>query len=82
MQMSVVPVYQSLARGIGLDWMQQEIHRVGFENQKVGQQADNFCLVNPLKITPEQEAQFAYQLATEQLPFDASVQKQVKKFFL
>ncbi len=40
---------------------------------------DNFWLVGPLKITPEQEAKFAYQLATEQLPFDAAIQKQVKE---
>lgn len=78
MQASAVPVYQELARRIGLDLMQQEVRRVGFGNQNIGQQVDNFWLLGPLKITPEQEAKFAYQLATEQLPFDASVQKQVK----
>lgn len=79
MQASAVPVYQELARRIGLDLMQQEIRRIGFGNQNIGQQVDNFWLVGPLKITPEQEAKFAYQLATEQLPFDNSVQKQVKE---
>ncbi|WP_425916098.1 class D beta-lactamase [Acinetobacter sp. TSRC1-2] len=79
MQASAVPVYQELARRIGLDLMQQEIQRMGFGNQKIGQQVDNFWLVGPLKITSEQEAKFAYQLATEQLPFDAAVQKQVKE---
>jgi beta-lactamase class D OXA-228 len=79
MQASAVPVYQKLARRIGLDLMQQEIQRVDFGNQKIGQQVDNFWLVGPLKITPEQEAKFAYQLATEQLHFDAAVQKQVKE---
>lgn len=79
MQASAVPVYQELARRIGLDLMQQEVHRVGFGNQNIGQQVDNFWLVGPLKITPEQEAKFAYQLATEQLPFDAAIQKQVKE---
>ena len=59
--------------------MQKEISRLGFGNQKIGQQVDNFWLVGPLKITPEQEAQFVYQLATEQLPFDVKVQKQVKE---
>ncbi len=78
-QASAVPVYQELARRIGLDLMQQEIHRVGFGNQQIGQQVDNFWLVGPLKITPEQEAKFVYQLATEQLPFDTTVQKQVKE---
>ena len=79
MQFSAVPVYQELARRIGLELMQKEISRLGFGNQKIGQQVDNFWLVGPLKITPEQEAQFVYQLATEQLPFDLKVQKQLKE---
>nr|WP_257222510.1 MULTISPECIES: class D beta-lactamase [unclassified Acinetobacter] len=78
MQASAVPVYQELARRIGLALMQQEVKRVGFGNANIGKQVDNFWLVGPLKITPEQEAKFAYQLATEKLPFDVAVQKQVK----
>ncbi|WP_411691491.1 class D beta-lactamase [Acinetobacter gandensis] len=78
MQASAVPVYQELARRIGLALMQQEVKRLGFGNANIGKQVDNFWLVGPLKITPEQEAQFAYQLATQTLPFDVVVQKQVK----
>lgn len=78
MQASAVPVYQELARRIGLALMQQEVNRVGFGNANIGKQVDNFWLVGPLKITPEQEVKFAYQLATEKLPFDVAVQKQVK----
>ena len=78
MQASAVPVYQELARRIGLELMRKEVKRVGFGNAQIGQQVDNFWLVGPLKISPEQEAQFAYQLATKQLPFDRNVQQQVK----
>ena len=78
MQASAVPVYQELARRIGLDLMQKEVRRVGFGNADIGQQVDDFWLVGPLKITPEQEVKFAYQLATKSLPFDAVVQQQVK----
>lgn len=78
MQASAVPVYQELARRIGLALMQQEVKRLGFGNANIGKQVDNFWLVGPLKITPEQEVQFAYQLATQTLPFDVVVQKQVK----
>nr|MCG4642074.1 class D beta-lactamase [Bifidobacterium bifidum] len=56
-----------------------EVKRVGFGNQQIGQRVDNFWLVGPLKITTEQEVKFAYQLATEQLPFAAAVQKLVKE---
>jgi len=79
MQASAVPVYQELARRIGLDLMRKEVKRVGFGNAEIGTQVDNFWLVGPLKITPEQEAKFAYQLATQKLPFDVSVQQQVKQ---
>ena len=78
MQASAVPVYQELARRIGLDLMQKEVRRVGFGNADIGQHVDDFWLVGPLKITPEQEVKFAYQLATKSLPFDVVVQQQVK----
>lgn len=79
MQASAVPVYQALARRIGLDLMQKEVKRLDFGNAQIGTQVDNFWLVGPLKITPEQEARFAYQLATKQLAFEPVVQQQVKQ---
>ena len=78
MQASAVPVYQELARHIGLELMQQEVQRIQFGNQQIGQQVDNFWLVGPLKITPKQEVQFVSALAREQLAFDPQVQQQVK----
>lgn len=82
MQASAVPVYQEVARRVGLELMQSEIKRIGFGNQQIGTQVDNFWLVGPLKITPKQEAQFAYQLATQQLQFSKVVQQQVKDMLL
>lgn len=82
MQASAVPVYQTVARRIGLSLMQQEIKRIGFGNKQIGHQVDNFWLVGPLKITPEQEAKFIYQLATERLAFKNQVQKDVKAMLL
>ena len=78
MQVSAVPVYQVLARRIGHDLMQQEVQRIQYGNAQIGSQIDNFWLVGPLKISPEQEAQFAYQLAMKKLTFDSTVQQQVK----
>lgn len=78
MQASAVPVYQELARRIGLDLMQQEVQRIGFGNQIIGDQVDRFWLDGPLKISPQQEAQFVYLLATQQLAFDQKVQQHVK----
>lgn len=79
MQVSAVPIYQTLARRIGLPLMQKELHRVGYGNAQIGTQVDRFWLDGPLKITPQQEAEFAYRLATQTLPFDVHVQQEVKE---
>ncbi len=77
MAASAVPVYQELARRIGLELMQHEVKRVQFGNGDIGAQVDNFWLMGPLKITPRQEVQFADQLSHLQLPFRKSTQQQV-----
>lgn len=82
MQASAVPVYQELARRIGLELMQQEVQRIQFGNQQIGQHIDNFWLVGPLKVTPKQELKFASALAQEQLAFDPQVQQQVKAMLM
>ena len=79
MTASAVPVYQELARRIGLELMQNEVKRVQFGNSNIGTQVDNFWLMGPLKITPRQEVQFADQLSHLQLPFRKSTQQQVVK---
>jgi len=78
MKASAIPVYQELARRIGLDLMAKEVKRIGFGNADIGSKVDNFWLVGPLKITPEQETQFAYELANKSLPFSKNVQEQVQ----
>jgi beta-lactamase class D OXA-286 len=82
MQASAVPVYQELARRIGLKLMASEVKRVGYGNQNIGTQVDNFWLVGPLEITPVEEVKFAYALAKQQLPFDPSTQQQVRDMLL
>ena len=79
MTASAVPIYQELARRIGLELMQNEVKRVQFGNSNIGTQVDNFWLMGPLKITPRQEVQFADQLSHLQLPFRKSTQQQVVK---
>lgn len=82
MQASAVPVYQELARRIGLELMASEVKRVGYGNQNIGAQVDNFWLVGPLEITPVEKVKFAYALAKQQLPFDPSTQQQVRDMLL
>lgn len=82
MQASAVPVYQTIARRIELPLMQQEVQRIAFGNQNIGSQVDRFWLEGPLKITPEKEVEFAYQLATGRLAFRPEVQSEVQKMLL
>ena len=60
MQTSNVPVYQELAKRIGQELMQQEIQRLTFGNQAIGKQIDRFWLDGPLKITPQQQAEYPF----------------------
>lgn len=82
MTLSAVPVYQELAKRIGLDLMSKEVKRVSFGNLNIGTQIDNFWLVGPLMITPIQEVEFVNDLANSKLPFKAETQKQVKNMLL
>jgi len=78
-KVSNVPVYQELARRVGLDLMRNDVKLINFGNNNIGSKVDDFWLVGPLKITPLQEANFAYRLATKTLPFKQSVQAEVQK---
>lgn len=42
MKTSAIPVYQDLARRIGLELMSKEVKRVGYGNADIGTQVDNF----------------------------------------
>lgn len=82
MKLSTVPVYQELARRIGLDLMQKEVKRVNFGNVNIGSKVDDFWLVGPLTITPIQELQFIDDLANNKLPFKNETQEKVKNMLL
>lgn len=79
MQASAVPVYQQLARRIGVDLMQSELKRMGYGSAEIGSKVDEFWLKGPLTITPKQNVEFVYQLAKGRLPFKPEVQQQVKE---
>lgn len=82
MQASAVPVYQELARRIGLELMQKEVQRLKYGNQNIGKVVDNFWLIGPLKITPVQEVVFVERLANSQLDFKKDIQQSVQDMLL
>lgn len=76
---SNVPVYQELARRIGLQRMQQNLARIGYGNQQIGNTVDTFWLTGPLKISAVEQTQFLAKLARDELPFPANIQHSVQE---
>ena len=76
---SNVPIYQELARRIGLSRMRQALNKLGYGNQAVGRQVDSFWLRGPLAISAVEQVQFLDRLAHGSLPFPAEAQRAVRE---
>lgn len=68
-KVSNVPVYQGLARRIGLDRMRENLQKLNYGNMDPGMQVDQFWLEGPLKISAVEQTVFLDKLAQDQLPF-------------
>jgi beta-lactamase class D len=77
MKVSNVPLYQELARRIGLQRMREAIVRLGYGNQQIGSDVTTFWLRGPLAISAVEQTRFLSNLAHQKLPFPRSVQQQV-----
>lgn len=80
--MSNVPVYQELARRIGLERMRKGIELLDYGNRQTGNVVDNFWLKGPLEISPLEQVHFLAKLAQGRLPVSADVQKNVRDILL
>ncbi|MBF0417023.1 MAG: class D beta-lactamase [Magnetococcales bacterium] len=69
MAVSAVPVYQEIARRIGLTSMREWVRRIDYGNHEIGEQVDRFWLDGPLKISPIEQAAFMGRVALGELPF-------------
>ncbi|MFM7639957.1 MAG: class D beta-lactamase [Cyanobium sp.] len=77
MQVSNVPLYQELARRIGLPRMREAIVRLGYGNQQIGGEVTTFWLRGPLSISAVEQTRFLSRLAHRSLPFPEQAQRQV-----
>ena len=77
-KVSSVPVYQELARRIGLERMQDFVRRLEYGNAQVGDSVDDFWLAGPLKISALEQVRFLARLAQERLPLPETVQATVR----
>ncbi len=77
MAVSNVPIYQVLARRIGLERMHQGVVRLGYGNEQIGPQVDRFWLRGPLAISAVEQTLFLNRLARTGLPFPTAAQRAV-----
>lgn len=77
MKVSNVPLYQELARRIGLQRMREALVRLGYGNQQIGSDVTTFWLRGPLAISAVEQTRFLSRLAHRTLPFPAQAQRQV-----
>jgi len=78
-KISNVPVYQELARRIGLKRMREGLAAIPYGNTETGSEVDTFWLKGPLQISAIEQAEFLARLAQGTLPFSGDVQRSVRE---
>jgi beta-lactamase class D len=72
LRISAVPIYQELARRVGLERMREWVKKLDYGNNEIGDVADRFWLDGPLKISAIEQAGFLARLVGGKLPVDAA----------
>lgn len=78
-KVSNVPVYQELARRIGLKRMNAYLEVIDYGNKNTGTKVDMFWLEGPLKISALEQSKFLANLAQGKLSLPADVQQSVRE---
>lgn len=76
-KISNVPIYQELARRIGLERMQENVRKLNYGNMDIGPVVDQFWLGGPLAISAVEQAKFVSELAQRNLDFPIKHQQAV-----
>ncbi|MFC1808789.1 class D beta-lactamase [Candidatus Omnitrophota bacterium] len=79
---SNVPIYQELARRIGLDKMRENVAKLNYGNKRIGEAVDTFWLSGPLEISAVEQVVFLGKLARRELPFSQEAQAAVSEITL
>ena len=79
---SNVPVYQELARRIGLERMRAGVKKLGYGNMEIGNVVDRFWLDGPLAISAVEQTEFLGRLVAGKLPVSAEATCAVKEITL
>lgn len=77
-KVSHVPAFKQLARTIGKERMQENIKKLGYGNEYIGEEVDTFWLKEgPLKITAKEQAEILAKLAKKELPYSKDIQDKI-----
>jgi beta-lactamase class D len=76
--MSSVPIYQELARRVGLERYKEWLAKLDYGNRDPGSNVETFWLNGPLEISAIEQARFVAALAQEKLPVSARAQAIVR----
>ncbi|MFM9073879.1 MAG: class D beta-lactamase [Cyanobium sp.] len=77
LRVSNVPIYQELARRIGLARMGKALEKLHYGNGEIGTDVTTFWLRGPLAISAVEQTSFLSRLAHQHLPFPRQAQQQV-----
>lgn len=78
-RISNVPVYQGLARRIGLERMRAGLHQFEYGNMEPGTTVDTFWLDGPLKISAHEQTLFLDKLVRDALPVPKAAMAAVRE---
>jgi beta-lactamase class D OXA-50 len=81
-KVSNVPVYQELARRIGLERMRTGVKKLGYGNMEIGSVIDQFWLKGPLTISAVEQTDFLHRLVEGKLPIKEDAVRAVKEITL
>lgn len=81
-KVSNVPVYQELARRIGIERMREGVKKLGYGNTEIGSIVDRFWLDGPLAISAVEQTEFLDRLVKGSLPLRPDALRAVKEITL
>lgn len=81
-RLSAVPIYQEVARRVGLERMQAYVDAFEYGNRQLGSVIDQFWLRGPLEISAFEEARFTSRMALKQLPVKPRTWDMVQRMLL
>jgi beta-lactamase class D len=79
---SNVPIYQELARRIGIERMRAGVKKLGYGNMEIGNVVDRFWLDGPLAISAVEQTEFLGRLVEGKLPVRNDAASAVKEITL